>query len=164
MNVCWNKLLNSFPFVCNYQLEITMQITREQISTKSWFNKKANNIPAEIFKAEGANALDAFWTRCSAKHMEQRGYVWRLSKCSHCCSLQQQGEQLWKLQRHLTSFCNGNDLYPRSPKPTDHGNWKRSPRGTGGFRPGCSTVDMILSSDRCRRSVLNRTRPSSLSL
>lgn len=37
-----------------------MQITREQISTKSWFNKKANNIPAEIFKAEGANALDAF--------------------------------------------------------------------------------------------------------
>lgn len=37
-----------------------MQITREQISTKSWFNKKANNIPAEIFKAEGPNALDAF--------------------------------------------------------------------------------------------------------
>ena len=33
-----------------------------------------------------------------------------------------------------------------------------------GFRPGCSTVDTILSSDRCKRSALNRARPSSLSL
>ena len=33
-----------------------------------------------------------------------------------------------------------------------------------GFRPGCSTVDTILSSDRCKRSALNRARHSSLSL
>lgn len=38
------------------------------------------------------------------------------------------------------------------------------PEAQCGFRPGCSTVDMILSSDRCRRSALNRARPSSLSL
>ena len=36
---------------------------------------------------------------------------------------------LWKLQRHLTSFHSRNDLYSHSPEPTDHGNWKRSPRG-----------------------------------
>ena len=52
-------------------------------------------------------------------------------QCSHCCSLQQQGEQvqLWKLQRHLTSFCSGNYRYSHSPELTDHGNWKRFPRG-----------------------------------
>lgn len=38
------------------------------------------------------------------------------------------------------------------------------PEAQCGFRPGCSTLDMILSSDRCRRSALNRARPSSLSL
>ena len=93
--------------------------------------KGHDSIRAEIFKAAGPNALEAFHDVLQSIIMEQRGNAWRLSQCSHCCSLQQQGEQvqLWKLQGHLTSFCSGNDLYSHSPEPTDHGNWKRSPRG-----------------------------------
>ena len=112
----------------------SVAITREQISTKSWFNKKANNhkqqYPSWDLQGCGPQCTGGFpW--CSAKHMEQRGHAWRLLQCSHCYSLQQQGEQvqLWKLQRHLTSFRSGNCHYSHSSETTDHGNWKRSPRG-----------------------------------
>lgn len=134
MNICWNKQLNSFCLCLQLSARDQKQITREQISTKSWFHKKANNhkqqYPSWDLQSCGPQCTGGFpW--CSAKHMEQRGHAWRLLQCSHCYSLQQQGEQvqLWKLQRHLTSFHRRNDLYSHSPEPNDHGNWKRSPRG-----------------------------------
>ena len=82
-----------------------------------------------MFKAPGPNALEAFHDVLQSVWSKEA--MPRLLQCSHYYSLQQRGEQvqLWKLQRHLTSFHSRNDLYSHSPEPTDHGNWKRSPRG-----------------------------------
>ena len=70
---------------------------------------------------------------CSAKCMEQRGHVKTFAMLSLLLDLYNnkgsKSNLLWKLQRHLTSFHSRNDLYSHSPEPTDHGNWKRSPRG-----------------------------------
>ena len=62
--------------------------------------------------------------------MEQRGHVKTFAMLSLLLSTKTtQQVQLWKLQRHLTSFHSRNDLYSHSPEPTHHGNWQRSARG-----------------------------------